>query len=69
MILDLFKRRKKKRLPSEYACKWNEPWKGAPWEYQNCNSAMRRLSEHAEDLVDFSCSGSDCGYWEQKDDS
>jgi len=51
---------------TEFACKWNKPG-NAPWEFQECESLERRNENSiTSDIVDFSCSGVDCGYYEKE---
>lgn len=73
----MLKRLFKKKV-DKYDCKWNEPWEGAPWGFQSCNCAERKsdwgimgscsLTPQAnEHLIDFSCAGVDCGFFESKE--
>ncbi len=65
MIWGLFKKK-----PSPYSCKWNDPWKQAPWEFQSCQSDGRREKSHCSDtMIDFSCNGIECGHFEVKDEA
>jgi len=53
---------------NKYNCKWNEPWKNAPWSFESCNCPERRAAWRAEDtdIHDISCDDVDCGYFEKE---
>jgi hypothetical protein len=63
-MLGLFKKKK-----SKLDCVWNEPQRGAEWQWQSC-CCPERLQEYCvevKEIYDVSCEGMDCGHFKEKE--